>query len=124
MVIGRFCALFRHGPHGGATSPKGSAQRGHGVQVEEQEATELHVARNGRPIPTVALHAAKRTVHVVAKARSGEIDHGVLAGVGPEVPTKVGRKVAGFFRTLHVELGRIVGIQSCSGEPREDVIGR
>ena len=119
-----FCVLFRHGPHCEAISPSGDIQEIHDAQVEAQAGTAGHVARNGRPTETSGLHAAGHTSVEAAKARRGEIDRGVLAAVGPEVPTKVGREVGGIFGALHIEFGRIAGILSCSGKPREGVVGR
>ena len=66
VFIGRFDALFRHGPHGEAISPIKVVERIHAVRVEVQAATVVHVIRNGRPIGTGGLHVAERAIGVVA----------------------------------------------------------
>ena len=124
MVIGRFCVLFRHGSHTEAISPTGVVQRTHVARAEAQVATEVHVARNGRPIATGALHADERTIVVVAKVRNGEIDGRGVAIVGEEVPTKVSTEVIPIFGTLYIKFGRIGGPLSCGSEPRKGVVGR
>ena len=124
IFIGRFRTLFRHGPHCEAKSPKGVVQRIHEARAEDQAATVEHVARNGRPPLTGVLHVAERTTVVAAKARSGEIGRGVLAGVGPEVPTKVSTEVGGIFGALYIEFGRIGGVLSRGSELRKGVVGR
>ena len=124
MVIGRFCVLFRHGPHREAITPSAVVQRTDVAREEVQEATTVIGARNGRPIVTAAIHDFERTIVVEATARSTEIDRGGVAVVGPEVPTKVGIEVGGIFGTLHIEFGRIGGVLSCGSKPRKGVVGR
>ena len=124
IVIGRFDALFRHGPHGQTITPSVGVQRNHGIRDEEQEASVTHTARNGRPIPTGGSHAAERTSAIGTTARSGEKDRRGIAAVGKEVPTKVGIEVGSIFGALHIEFGRIDGVLSCGSKPREGVVGR
>ena len=85
MVIGRFCVLFRHGPHGAALSPTEIVQRIHVARAEVQGETAVHAARNGRPTDSAEPHAGGRTIGTVAHARSGEVDRGDIAAVCPEV---------------------------------------
>ena len=124
MVIGRFDALFRHGPHCEAMRPIGDVQRIHAARFDVQVAAVAHAVRNGRPKVTGALHIAERTIGEAARARSGEIDRGVLTAVGKEVPAKVSRKVGGILGALYVHFFCLSGIESCSGKPCEGVVGR
>ena len=124
MVIGRFDALFRHGPHGAAISPIGVVQRNYATRAENHEAAVAHAVRNGRPIVPGDLHAAERTIGEAARARSGEIDRRDVAAVGKEVPAKVSTEVSGILGALYVHFFCLGGIDSRSSEPRKGIVGR
>ena len=124
MVIGRFDALFRHGPHGQASTPIGVVQRNHGGPLKLQVATECHPVRNGRPTVTGTSNAIEPTIVVTARARSGEKDRRGITTVGEEIITKVGIEIGGILDALHVEIGVITGILSGSGESCKGVVGR